>query len=114
MRLINIPHKATWRWLLRCYLSFTTNVNVVTQISFQGLTEISCAEEVLTREGSRVAGEGRQVGVVGSGGGVVERGKLEERRIRIKAQKEKWDYAIFLKYQTFMVPVYYQVIYRLL
>lgn len=44
-------------------------------------------------------------------GGVVERRKLEERwRIRITAQDEKWDHAIFIKYQTFMFPVCYQVI----
>lgn len=49
--------------------------------------------------------------VVEGAGGIVERRKLEERwRIRITAQDEKWDYAIFIKYQPFMFPVCYQVI----
>lgn len=84
--------------MLRCYLSFTIEVHVFTQISFQALNKISCTEDVLTRRQRREQGSGRgKAGGGGGGGGSggIESGKLG-RGPGIKAQTGKWGCAIFL------------------
>lgn len=102
--------------VLRCYLSFTIEGNVVTQISFQALNKISCTEDVLTRTWSKEPGGSGEAG----GGGGWERGsckwKTGKKRIgpKIKAQKGKRDCGVSLKCQPFVFPVYHQTIHRLL